>query len=212
MAVIKQGILGGFSGSVANVVGSSWKGKAVMKSKPLSVANPRTAAQTAQRSKMANIVAFASFILASIIKPLWDRFQTGQSGYNAFVKENLHLFEGPLPSPAADLVISKGKMEATPITQLSGFEGEKVSSIKWPDDSGIGYKLADDKVFFVAFNERTAEVAFSSAEFVRSDAAASVYFSSDSEIGDVIRGYLAFARADGTVVSNTSTLQHTVTA
>ena len=94
MAVIKRGILGGFSGSVGNIVGSSWKGIATMKAKPLSVANPQTAGQTAQRTKFAGIVALASQFLVSIVKPLWDRFAQGESGYNAFVKENIDTFVG----------------------------------------------------------------------------------------------------------------------
>ena len=48
MGILKQGILGGFSGKVANVVGTSWKGIAVIKAMPLSVANPKTAGQVAQ--------------------------------------------------------------------------------------------------------------------------------------------------------------------
>ena len=59
MGVIKQGILGGFSGKVANIVGSSWKGIPVIKSLPLSVANPQTAAQTTQRNKLKGVVEAA---------------------------------------------------------------------------------------------------------------------------------------------------------
>lgn len=70
MATIKQGILGGFSGRVGTIVGTSWKGIAVMKSLPLSVANPKTAGQVGQRTKFSSVVALASVILSSIIKPL----------------------------------------------------------------------------------------------------------------------------------------------
>ena len=45
MAKVRQGILGGFRGRVGNIVGTGWKGIAVMKSLPLTVANPRTAGQ-----------------------------------------------------------------------------------------------------------------------------------------------------------------------
>ena len=63
MATIKQGILGAFSGKVGSVVGSSWKGIAIMKALPASVANPRTAKQVIQRSKMSSAVAFAKEVL-----------------------------------------------------------------------------------------------------------------------------------------------------
>jgi len=53
MGTIKKGILGGFSGKVGTVVGSSWKGISYMRSLPLKVRNPRTLRQLDQRSKFA---------------------------------------------------------------------------------------------------------------------------------------------------------------
>ncbi|MBO7082471.1 MAG: hypothetical protein J6W30_01355 [Bacteroidales bacterium] len=50
MGKIKQGILGGFRGTVGTVIGSSWNGIAYMKGKPQSVRNPRTDAQVQQRN------------------------------------------------------------------------------------------------------------------------------------------------------------------
>ena len=89
MAIIKQGILGGFSGKIGNIVGSSWKGIAIMKTKPLSVANPKTAAQVAQRTAFSESVTIATQILADVIKPLWDRFSERKSGYNGFIQYNI---------------------------------------------------------------------------------------------------------------------------
>jgi len=40
MGKINQGILGGFSGKVGNVIGGNWKGIDYMRVKPASVANP----------------------------------------------------------------------------------------------------------------------------------------------------------------------------
>ncbi|MDD2265168.1 MAG: DUF6266 family protein, partial [Bacteroidales bacterium] len=45
MGTIKQGILGGFSGKVGNIVGASWRGIDYIRSMPASVRNPRTVAQ-----------------------------------------------------------------------------------------------------------------------------------------------------------------------
>ena len=50
MGIIKRGILGGVSNKVGNVVGSSWKGIATLRSLPLSVANPNTLAQRNNRT------------------------------------------------------------------------------------------------------------------------------------------------------------------
>lgn len=204
MGVIKQGILGGFSGKVANVVGSSWKGIAYMKSLPLSVANPRTAAQVAQRTRMTNCVFFAKIILASIIKPLRDRFAVQQSGYNTFVSDNVALFDAVDPSPAADLNIASGKMAATPIATISGVAAQKQVDFTWADDSGTGFKLADDKAYLVAVNEGNSEVGFDGAAADRDDTGGSVTFAADLTAADTINGYLVFLRVDGTIVSDTS--------
>ena len=51
MGKIAQGILGGLSGKVGNVIGGSWKGIDYIRIKPSSVANPRTVGQVNQRTK-----------------------------------------------------------------------------------------------------------------------------------------------------------------
>lgn len=88
MARIKSGVLGGFSGTITNVVGSSWKGIDVIRSLPLSVANPKTAAQQAWRKHFADISKMAVNYMPGLIKPLWDTFATKSSGYALFIKEN----------------------------------------------------------------------------------------------------------------------------
>lgn len=203
MGVIKQGILGGFSGKVGGVVGSSWKGIAVMKAKPLSVANPRTAAQVAQRTQFAYCVAFAQLILASIIKPLWDRFAQNQSGYNAFMSTNQSLFAAALPSPAASLVISQGKMAATAIDSVTVTNASDEAYIGWVDDSGSGYKLATDVAYGILVNATTGSVSVGEAAYTRDGGELAFTLAEAATTGDVFHAYLAFKRADGTIVSDT---------
>lgn len=204
MGVIKQGILGGFSGKVANVIGSSWKGIAYMKSMPLSVANPKTAAQVAQRTKITYCVAFAKIILSGIIKPLRDRFAVRMSGYNAFVQDNVDLFADTMPAPDANLVIASGKMAKTEMATLTAPAAETTLNLTWVDDSGEGFKLASDKAYIVAFCEETEEVIFESGDAIRSTGSASLDFSINNVADDNINCYLVFLREDGTVVSNTA--------
>lgn len=210
MGTIKQGILGGFSGKVAGVVGSSWKGIAVMKSLPLSVANPKTAGQVAQRTKFSNTVAFAGLILATIIKPLWDRFASQMSGYNDFIKTNIDLFAAALPVLAADLVISKGKMAKTIISLITATDASANVIIDWVDDSGAGFKLATDEAYAVVINVTQNNVGSIAAAAPRSDESTTVVMPHAVATGDVLECYLAFRRADGTIVSNTDHLQDTV--
>lgn len=205
-AVIKQGILGGFSGKVAGVVGSSWKGIAVMKSLPLSVANPKTAGQIAQRTKFSNSVAFAGFILATVIKPLWDRFASQMSGYNEFVKSNIAEFAAWKPATAANLIISKGKMAASAIIGAGLTAASKNIVIEWTDDTGEGFKLTDDVAYVVVVNETQEIIEGFETAVERNVELATVVMKNNTDAADVVNCYLAFKRADGTVVSNTSFL------
>lgn len=204
MGKLLQGILGGVSGKVGNVVGSSWKGIPIIKAKPLSVANPRSAGQVAQRSKLTNAVWFSAFILSTVIKPLWDRFAQQKSGYNAFISANIDLFDAKVPSPVSDLVISNGKMAPTALTSAVASATSNTIEIDWDNDSGSGLKLATDIPFVVAVNETQENVVGMELPVTRADGASSGDVMIDMESGDVVHAYLAFRRADGTVVSDTA--------
>ena len=89
MAIIKRGILGGFSNKIGNVVGTSWKGISVMRSLPQSVHNPKTEAQEEQRTNFAVASKLGSQLLDAVIKPFWDKKAIRMSGYNLWVRRNL---------------------------------------------------------------------------------------------------------------------------
>ena len=89
MAIIKRGILGGFSNKIGNVVGTSWKGISVMRSLPQSVHNPKTELQEEQRTNFAVASKLGSQLLDAVIKPFWDKRAIRMSGYNLWVQKNL---------------------------------------------------------------------------------------------------------------------------
>jgi hypothetical protein len=208
MGVIKRGILGGFSGKVGAVTGSSWKGIEIIKSRPLSVANPRSAGQVTQRNKLTNIVRIATVINASVIKPLFDRFAVQQSGYNAFCQANIALMANDAPSNPSEFVIAQGKMEATPIKTITNNAGLRQLSVSWDVDSNEGFKLATDEVYVVCLDTSAPSTFYSAAEAVRS---AGVVVIDYPEVADTshLECYLAFRRADGTIVSKSSYKRYT---
>lgn len=209
MARLPQGILGGVLGKVGNVVGSSWKGIPILKSRPLSVANPRTTAQVAQRTKMANVVAFAQPILSAIIKPLNDRFAQQSSGYNDFVSRNIHLFEGKSPTPARDLKISVGKMAAVNPSGLSQGALDTEMDFFFPTTLTDAFASVDDLAYIVAKNLATGEIAANAGLVKRSAGEITVAFSEKITGTDEFQAWLSFRRLDGTVVSNTGYLTTT---
>ena len=66
MGTIKQGILGGFSGKVGTVVGSTWKSVHYMRALAVSFSDPRTEKQKNQRSKFTAAVNFTK-----AMTPFW---------------------------------------------------------------------------------------------------------------------------------------------
>lgn len=204
MAKIPQGILGGISGKIGGVVGSSWKGINVIKTKPLSVANPKTAGQMTQRNLFGNSVLFAAIILATVIKPLWDRFASKQSGFNAFIQANLSYFTDPVPLYDSGFAISKGKMDSTAISTLTKSTPLAGWIVTWANDSGIGYKLATDVAYVVIYKTDGSYISGFETTAVRS--AGTVYIASPQGVVTTgsVNAFLAFRRADGTIVSNSS--------
>ncbi len=205
MGKIKQGILGGFSGKVANVVGSSWKGIAVMKSLPLSVANPKTAAQILQRRRFTILVHIAADILTSVVKPLWDRFAQKMSGFNDFVSSNFQAFNNGLYSlDYSKIKISIGKMlapaslTATWLTPLS-------VKIDWTSNPADSYALDTDIPYIVVIDTDTNKaVSLPVGQVIRHTGTITVdtELTLDSTHDHAV--YLAFKREDGSIVSDST--------
>lgn len=212
MGIIKQGILGAFSNKVGSVVGTTWKGIAIMKSRPASVANPRTSAQTENRDRFKACTTFASTINAATIKPLWDRFAVKQSGYNAFVSANVSNFNVlGIVNPSL-LVMSKGKIAQTPIT-VTANKGSNTITFDWTIDSGEGFKNGSDKVFMLVYNNtRKLWIQSGETSFTRGDGSSDMELPETWLTGDQVYGYLSFMRADGTMVSVSAVDSASITA
>lgn len=210
MGKLVGGPFGQMSGKTGDLIGSSWKGIATVKRYQPKVANPQTAGQVAQRGKMSNIVAFAQVLLAVVIKPLWDRFQSGQSGFNAFVSRNISLFTNAMPSDFTALVTSSGKMASTPISACETTSGSANITIHWVNDAGQGFKLGTDKAYLVAISEGTGAVKGFNLDVPRSGLIAVAVMDAALISGDTLHLYLSFLRADGTVVSVSSYYEEVV--
>lgn len=210
MGVIKRGILGGFSGKVANIVGSSWKGIAYMKSLPLSVANPRTAAQVAQRDKFAQSVAFAKVILVPYIKPLWDRFAQQESGYNAWISSNIDRFDATGLVDFPNLTVSEGTLTPVDNPSAQANNGQVAAPTAWDDNSGTGTALATDEIYVLGYNETKSEIGIYFSISDRANGNAIVEFETPFDNNDIMHFWYGARRADGTIVSNTEYVTITV--
>lgn len=208
MGIIRRGILGGFSGKVANVVGSSWKGIAVMRALPLSVTNPRTVGQVEQRSAFSIISKFASSILTTWVKPLWDRSSQSMSGYNAFIQQNVDFVKKDKALDIKNLVMSRGKLGQTATTGMGSAVANQVG-LEW-DSTPVGsFQMSTDKLYALVFNEENKLIGSSSGLYSRSNDEVAIDVS-DINVGDKLTAVSCFAREDGTIVGDAFMLDITV--
>lgn len=200
MGVIKRGILGGFSGKVANVVGSSWKGIATMRALPLSVANPNTVAQQKVRGRFSRLAHLGSELLASIIKPMWDRHAQHMSGYNAFIQANKFAFTKENDFVPADFIIARGQMNETEIVNVLA-ENPTSIGIEFDDTASGAFQSEFDEMFAVILDEEGNLQGFSKLPVLREESVISVDVERSTFKG---YAYLAARSADGKIISQTS--------
>ena len=200
-AVIKRGILGGFSNKIGNIVGTSWKGVAVMKSLPLSVSNPRTAGQMAQRSKFAAASFFGSTWLAAIVKPLNDRFAQNESGFNAFVRRNINDFNVSGLAILGQVSISQGKLEGVPNLVVTGAAGSGQITFTYGNNAGVGFALATDQVYVGLYGLTGPLPGAMIGGETRASSPAVWQGDGVFPSGSVVGYSFALRRADGTMVS-----------
>ncbi len=203
MATFKQGILGGFSGKVGGVIGSSWKGIDTMRSQPSSVTNPRTNAQVANRSRFKSVSQLAAAMLTTIVKPLNDRFAQKMSGFNDFCQRNAGAFDSLGAFIPANLVLSKGKLSAPAEVLQIGNATTEVEFEYSPALSG-SFDAATDKLYAVVLGKNGDVFGVSSGIVTRGNHMLVIPTPEGRSAADPGTLYLSFLRADGTQVSNSS--------
>jgi len=203
MGIIKQGITGGFSGMVGNVVGGSWKGIAYMRIRPVSVANPQTVGQQDQRTKFA--------ITAQFLEPITEFLRTGfmnfavkMSAVNSAMSYNIrHAIQGTYPNYTIDYpnaLLSRGKLPpALNQTAASTVAGTVVFT--WDNNSGELKAAAKDKTLLVVYNPAKQQAVSIEGLAERADGTQTVTVP-DSFSGDLVQCYISFRDAKGELISN----------
>jgi hypothetical protein len=202
-AVIKQGILGGGSGRIGNVIMSSWKGKAVIKSAPLSVANPNTVLQQAQRNEMKGVVASARILLAALIQVYWNPFAQQMSGYNYFVKENIATFTAGLFTDFATFFSMRGSLLNAILGAIAASAAGSTLTLNWTDNTGESDALGTDEAVITYYNETQGYWVVNAGNATR---AAGTIIIADAKLvlADVVHVYLGMSRPNISKVSDSS--------
>lgn len=205
MGIIKSGILGGFKNKVGPVVGSSWKGISVMRGMPESVANPNTIKQQEQRTAFSVSSKLASQLLTSIVKPLWDADAKRMSGYNAFIKENIAKIKVDQPAFSKDIVVSKGRLNPTPIDPDVLFTDESIIVMWDNDELAMGHSM-DDVAYLVVLSEDGEVIGVDSSERLRQQGSSQVFIPAPFHGITKAVAHLAFKSADGKTVSTSRSI------
>ena len=211
MGVIKRGILGGVSNKIGNVVGSSWKGIATLRSLPLSVANPNTSAQRTNRDSFSMMSKLGSDVLATVCQPLWNRDAKQMSGFNAYVMYNKRAFDENPGAWLANPIMSKGSLSADLLSIALHADGESIIS-NWSISLANPQDSTDDRAYIQVIhqdNSNPAKPAFTAKGFItnakRSAGTLQVINPFHPASGDKLIMSLSFKSADGREVATSST-------
>lgn len=212
MGIIKRGILGGVSNKIGNVVGSSWKGIATLRSLPLSVANPRTKAQRDNRDTFSVMSKLGSEVLATVCQPLWNRDAKQMSGFNAYVKYNKEAFDANPLEWLINPIMSKGNLSATLSNAALADGGANLTfvydtALKNPQDS------ADDIAYVQIIHQNNSDPdkpVFQAKGYItsakRSDGHLQVANPFETNEDDKLVFSLSFKSVDGREVATSSSL------
>lgn len=207
MGKISQGILGGVSGKVGNIIGGNWKGIDYIRIKPSSVANPRTKGQVEQRTKFSTVLAFLQ-PMTDFLKTGFKLYSSGMTQFNAAMSYNL---ANAVTQNGTDIVIDYPNALVTRGNLTGVVNGNAVSNnpaevvINWDDNSDSGNALASDKALIVALNTVKGEAIYTIAGPLRSAGTATMILPVEYS-GDKIETYLGFISGDGSRVSNSAYL------
>jgi hypothetical protein len=203
MGKISQGILGGVSGKVGNVVGGSWKGIDYLRILPASVANPRTPAQMDQRSKFITVINFLQPI-KDFIRVGFKNYAVKMTQFNSAMSYNVkNAITGEYPDYTIDYtkaLVSRGGLAPA----LNGTASSTVAglvSFEWDDNSGDGNAQSSDKALLVVHNPAKNEAVFILDGVNRVTGVQEVTVP-DNYSGDTVHAYIGFISEDGASVSN----------
>ncbi|EMQ95558.1 hypothetical protein D778_02392 [Xanthomarina gelatinilytica] len=203
MGKIAQGILGGLSGKVGNVIGGNWKGIDYLRIKPSSVANPRTEGQVNQRNKFTVTLEYLQPNLAFVQKG-YKNYAVKMTQFNAAMSYVLNnAITGIAPNFTVDYtlaLLSRGNLSGVlnPGTDLAT-PGEV--TFTWDDNSLEGNANPTDKAMLLVYNPSKNE-SISQLEGADRTVGTETLIIPSTYAGDTVELFMAFIEADGSRVSN----------
>lgn len=153
MAEIKQGILGEVKGTVGTVVGSNWRGKNVIRSKPRKSPKIATASQLNQRSKFKLVGNFLR-PLYKLTSKYFGSYEDVKSRSNLamsyHLKNAIKNVEGEFVIDYSKVIWTKGILNIVSMPKVERMAN--VITISWSDAVSNALSKASDQVIAVVYN------------------------------------------------------------
>ena len=198
MGKIKQGILGGFRGTVGTVVGSSWNGIAYMKGKPQSVRNPRSDAQVQQRTFFKEVQALVTQLTDEQLASLFPSVTRGMTRRNMLTRQISACADYTDDVKTFDLAllegIGNGERIDSPMLEslVSEIDGSLAIYAEAAAAEAIG-KPVEANFIAVAYNVTQKKIAVFNTNVTAPGEGVTIPVGSWAEEGDSVRFYLTYA-------------------
>lgn len=201
MAILRKGVLGGFSGKVGPATGSSWRHLDILKG------------PSSKKIKKENLLPqnFMLDVLSRFLKPFRSFIRIGfyhkknkDSPFNRAMHYNWdRAVIGVAPNYQIDykkIILSRGPREPAWAARAI-LENETQMKITWEIPETTKIKLiGNDRAVVLIYNERTEKV-LSSTTAIRSDLSVSIYIPMKDQNSNLYL-WMFFVSADGKSVSN----------
>jgi hypothetical protein len=206
-----KGILGPFSGLVGTVVGATWKGLWVMRSRPVTTGKAPTQAQMVQRATFT--------LLSQFLSPLNDLLRIGFQAYNselspfnaAFAANSEQAVTGTYPNLTIDypkIKLAKGRLLAVPDIAMATTQDARLD-FSWVNNADPDSTNGTDKITFLVYNP--AKQGFAMARQVVARSALSYNMMVPAMWSeDNVYVWAFFVKADGKTSSNSAYVGSTV--
>jgi hypothetical protein len=154
MAIYNNGILGAFSGTVGNVVGSTWRGIPVLRARPVRKNFTVSPLQQEQRERFQMMSVFLR-PLSELLNQTFKKSAAGMTCFNKALSENKHAIDGLYPDIKVDyskIILSRGRLPlGEPPTLISQEAGKLL--LNWNTGDGINKLLTAGSAFIAAYCE-----------------------------------------------------------
>lgn len=203
MGIITNGILGGFSGTVGTVVGSTWRGIDYMRSRPLySKDRQFTPAQLDQQLKFGLVTRF-THTMPDLLNLTYKRYADRQTGRNSAVSYLLqHAVTGSSPHFQLDypkVLISRGPLLGAKDATAAAGPGAAIT-FTWRNNAGAGRARTSDRAIVVAHCPALQQSRYALTDATRSSGTARLDVNGFK--GHTIHTWLGFIAEGGHYIAN----------